>query len=233
MNDYSIKKKIDKRATETTNNYPRSYMIWFIVGLILFIITLVLAHKRELSGIELHVFRELNNLPNGLKYPALILTEGLGAGYPIAICVVASLIYKRYKLAWRYFFAAGASGVVMLVAKHIAKEPRPAVLLHGHLHVRATELGLTSYPSGHEAIATALAMTTWLILPKKWRWVLVFWMLIVAVSRIYVGDHSPHDIVGGFSVGLMVICVLRLLPIKLARKLHLESDRESLLAKEF
>jgi membrane-associated phospholipid phosphatase len=227
MNDYSIKTKTNiKNSSNKTNsgNYPTAYIIWLVVAIIIFIPTLVIARKHQLSGFQLHIFRDLNNLPNAFKYPALILTEGLGAGYPIAICVVIAALYKRYKLAWRYFVAAGTTGVVMLIAKHIAKEPRPAALLHNHLHIRAVETGLTSYPSGHAAIATSLALTTWLILPKKWRWISVLWILVVAVSRIYVGDHTPDDIAGGFAIALGVICAIRLLPYRFAKKLHLESD---------
>jgi membrane-associated phospholipid phosphatase len=225
MKDYSVKTEKRKNIIEKKEyTYPHSYIVWLIIGIIIFIPTLLIARKHQLSGLQLHVFRDLNNLSNAFKAPALILTEGLGAGYPIAACVVIAALYKRYKLAWRFFFAAGLSGVILEIGKKIAKEPRPAALLHGHLHVRAVEVGLNSYPSGHATISTALALTMWLILPKKWRWLSILWIAVVAVSRIYVGDHTPDDILGGFAIGLIVICILRLLPINFAKKLHLDSE---------
>lgn len=204
--------------------YPKSYIIGLIIGIVLFVPALLIAHKHHLSGFQLSLFRDLNNLSNSFKYPALVLTEGLGAGYAIAACVLVALLYKRYKLAWRFFVTAGAAGVFLEAGKLVAKEPRPAVLLHGHLHIRAVELGLNSFPSGHEAMATALALTLWMILPKRWRWLAILWIVIVGVSRIYVGDHTPNDILGGFATGLITVCVIRLLPNKFTRPLHLDNN---------
>jgi hypothetical protein len=129
MKDYSLKKGVKKSSREeVTSQYPKSYIIWLVVGILIFIPSLAIAHKHQLSGFQLHIFRDLNNLSNSFKAPALVLTEGLGAGYAIAICVIVALILKRYKLAWRFFFAAGASGVLLEVAKKITKEPRPVFL---------------------------------------------------------------------------------------------------------
>ncbi|HET9098542.1 MAG TPA: phosphatase PAP2 family protein [Candidatus Saccharimonadales bacterium] len=215
------------------DDYPRSYIFGLIVGIILFLPALYIASKHNLSGLQLSIFRDLNNLSDTFKYPALILTEGLGAAYPIIICVLVPLLIKRYRLAWRFFATAGGAGVVMEIAKKIAKEPRPAALLHGNLHVRAVETGLNSFPSGHETIATALALTLWIILPRKWRWLSILWIIIVGLSRIYVGDHTPDDIIGGFAVGLISVCVVRLLPPKIARVFRLDDDKSSLLDKGF
>jgi membrane-associated phospholipid phosphatase len=206
------------------DNYPTAYVVGLIIAAIVFIPALLIAHKHHFSGFQLSIFRDLNNLSNSFKYPALILTEGLGAGYAIAACVVIPAAFKRFKLAWRFFVTAGGTAVVMYIAKIITKEPRPAALLHGHLHVRATELGLNSFPSGHSSVSTALALTLWEILPKKWRWVPIAWIVIVAVSRIYVGDHTPNDVIGGIAIGLGAVCVIRLLPYKFAKKVHLEAE---------
>lgn len=114
----------------------------------------------------------------------------------------------------------------MEIGKMIAKEPRPVVMLHNsNINVRAVELGLTSYPSGHVAVATAMAMTLWFILPKAWRWVSVAWIVVVAVSRLYLGVHTPNDIVGGFAIGLVCVCVIRLLPHALSKTLRLDMDK--------
>jgi membrane-associated phospholipid phosphatase len=233
MKDYSLKNGVKGSDKDVAiDQYPKSYIIWLVIAVLIFIPTLIIAHKHQLSGFQLSIFRDLNNLSNSFKTPALVLTEGLGAGYAIAICIVIAAAFKRYKLAWRFFVAAGAAGVLLEIAKKVAKEPRPAALLHGHLHVRAVETGLNSYPSGHQTMATALALTLWLVLPKKWRWVCILWLVVVAVSRIYVGDHTPNDVLGGFACGLIVICIIRLLPQKFARKVHLDTN-ESLSEKGF
>lgn len=204
--------------------YPTSYAAGLVIGLALFAVSLAIAHAHQLNGWQERVFYDFNNLPGGFTKPALWVTEGLGAGYPIAVCILVPLLYKRYRLAWRFLFTVGGTGVVMEAAKLIAKEPRPYVLLHNHLHLRAVELGLNSFPSGHEAVATAMALTLWLILPRAWRWLSVFWIVVVGVSRLYLGVHAPVDIIGGFAIGLTAACFVRLLPERIAKPLHLDDE---------
>lgn len=212
--------------------YPAAYIIGLVVGILLLIPTLLIARQHQLVGLQARIFYDFNNLSDGFKLPALFFTEGLGSVYPIAICVLVPLLFKRYRLAWRFFVTVAATGVAMEILKIIAKEPRPIALLHGHLHERAVETGLNSFPSGHEAIATALALTLWLILPKAWRWVSIVWIAAIGVSRMYLGVHSLNDIIGGLAIGLAVVCVVRLLPLALAKPLHLDTD-ESLLKRGF
>jgi glycosyltransferase 2 family protein len=226
MNQTSTRLKAQDHSKPDQETYPMPYVVGLIIGVILFAITIVIARAHNLSGFQLSVFHFFNNWSNIFKLPALWLSEGLGAGYPIAICVLVPLYWKLFRLSWRFFVTVGGTGVVMEIGKMIAKEPRPVVMLHNsNLHVRAVELGLTSYPSGHVAVATAMAMTLWLILPKAWRWVSPVWILVVAVSRVYLGVHTPNDVLGGFAIGLVCVCVVRLLPHALAKTLHLDLDK--------
>lgn len=210
----------------------RLYVLGLVIGIVVFLPCLYIARKHQLTGLQERLFYDFNNLPNWYTKAALWITEALGAGYPIAVCVAVPLLFKRYRLAWRFFVAAGATGVVMEIGKLIAKEPRPAALLHGHLHIRAVETGLNSFPSGHAAIATALALTLWLILPRAWRWVPILWILIVDFSRLYLGVHTAVDVIGGTAIGLAVVCAIQLLPRAIAKPLHLD-NKEPLLKKGF
>jgi membrane-associated phospholipid phosphatase len=212
-----------EQPEESNKTSTTKYIVGFIVGALIFIPTLIVAHAHHLSGFQERIFYDLNNLSNSYKTPALWTTEGLGAGYGIAACVLVPLVFKRFRLAWRFLFTVGGAGAVMEIAKHVAKEPRPAVLLDGRLHERAIETGLNSFPSGHETMATAMALTLWLILPRKWRWLSIVWIIIVGVSRIYLGDHTPYDVLGGFAIGLMAVCFIQLLPPRIAKFAHLSS----------
>ena len=225
MSEATYKYQKNKASKQTYQNYPTAYIVWLIIGILLFIPALYISHLHQLKGFEARIFYDINNLPNYLKTPALIITEALGAGYPIAACILIPLLFKKYRLAWRFFVVVGGAGILMEIAKYIAKEPRPFVLLHGHLHARAVETGLNSFPSGHQTVATAMALTLALILPKKWQFIAVIWILIVGFSRLYLGVHTPLDIIGGFAIGLIAVCVVRLLPLSLAKKLRLDLEK--------
>lgn len=208
--------------------FPVAYLVGLFIAIIIFVPSIIIAMHRQLVGLNRQVFYDLNNLPNYYKVPSLIITEALGAGYSIVACVIVPIIFKRYKLAWRFFVTVGAAGVLMEIAKLIAKEPRPLALLHGHLHARAVETGLTSFPSGHQSVATAMALTLWIILPKRYKVLSIIWIALVAVSRVYLGVHTPLDIIGGIAIGLFSFYFVRLIPKQLAEKLFLGPEEDLL-----
>lgn len=212
-------------SAEPTCRYPVRYVVGLVTGVVLLVVTLLIAQQHQISGLQARIFYDFNNLSDVFKIPALILTEALGAAYPIAICILVPLLLKRFRLAWLFFVTVGGTGVVLEAAKMIAQEPRPIALLHGRIHERAVETGLNSFPSGHEAVATAMALTLWLVLPRKWRWVAIVWIVVVGVSRVYLGVHTLNDVVGGFAIGLAAVCFVRLLPPAIAKPLHLGRDK--------
>lgn len=224
--------KVTKKSKHEINifsyTFPVAYLVGLLIAIIIFISSIIIAMHHQIVGLNRQVFYDLNNLSNIYKVPSLIITEALGAGYPIAICVIVPIIFKRYKLAWRFFVTVGAAGVLMEIAKIIVKEPRPIVLLHGHLHARAVETGLTSFPSGHQSVATAMALTLWIILPKKYKILSIIWIVLVAFSRVYLGVHNPIDIIGGIGIGLFSFYLVRLIPSPLAEKLFLGPEEDLL-----
>jgi membrane-associated phospholipid phosphatase len=213
-----------KKDLKETGVNKTAYAIGFAIGLVLLIFSAIVAHSHTMTGWQLSFFHTINNLGGGLKQEALWITEGLGAGYGIAAVVLIPLLYRRYRLSWRFFFTIGGSVVVMEAIKQIINEPRPIAMLGAaNLHQRAVETG-PGFPSGHEVAATAMALTLWLILPRAWRWLSIFWILIVGFSRLYLGVHAPVDIICGFAIGLMAVCVVALLPDSLAKPLRLDNE---------
>ncbi len=232
MTDSQQTDKNTNASTATNSKYPTSYVAGLVLSILLLVPASIIAHKHQLTGWQASIFYDFNNLSDIFKTPALFITEGLGAAYPIALCVLVPLLFKRFKLAWQFFVTVAGAGFVMEVAKKLVQEPRPFALLHGNIHQRAVETGLNSFPSGHTAVATAMALTLWLILPKKWRWLSVLWILLVAFSRMYLGVHTITDVVGGFAIGLAAVSVVQLLPRVIAKPLHLDKD-EPLLKRGF
>jgi undecaprenyl-diphosphatase len=68
-----------------------------------------------------------------------------------------------------------------------------------------------SYPSGHAARATALAFIAGYAIynrSKKMGYAIWVFPVIIGITRIYVMQHYPTDIIGGFMFGALVSVVL-------------------------
>jgi hypothetical protein len=108
----------------------------FLIVLIIFVPCALIAQTHRLDGFQARIFYDFDNLnlSPGFITAAKWVTEALGSAYPIAACVIIPLIFRKYHLAWRFFFTAGGSTAAFYVIKKIINEPRPIVMLHGHLH---------------------------------------------------------------------------------------------------
>ncbi len=77
--------------------------------------------------------------------------------------------------------------------------------------VKASCGGDFSYFSAHAANSIAIAVFFGLLLKKHLKYlfiILVFWALIVAYSRVYIGVHFPLDIVTGIFFGTVFSLIL-------------------------
>jgi len=224
MARYNAKEGVIKEKPEAKDSKKWLY-IWLAVSIVLLFSSMYVAHKHKLTGLQARIFYDFNNpdLGSGFTTLAKWITEGLGSAYPIIVCVLVPLIFKKYRLAWRVVVTVGGALVLAEIIKKIVNEPRPIVMLKGQLHQRVIETG-PGFPSGHETAATAMALTLWFVLPPKWRWVSILWIVVVAWSRLYLGVHTPADIIGGFSAGLLAVCIVCLLPKSISKPLRLDSD---------
>lgn len=91
------------------------------------------------------------------------------------------------------------------VAKNLAALPRPQDYAPGRVKVlwEATGYG---FPSGH----TQSAVVVWGYLAsqarRRWLWALAAVMILfIPLSRIYLGVHFPHDVLGGYLIGLVLL----------------------------
>ena len=100
-------------------------------------------------------------------------------------------------------FGTIISVLAAYVLKDIFKEQRPCLTMH--VVTVQTCPGVTDYsfPSNHTTIAFALAAGIWLVSRKLGGIALVL-AAIEGFSRVYLGQHYPHDVVAG----LVLSCVI-------------------------
>ncbi|MFJ4716863.1 phosphatase PAP2 family protein [Streptomyces sp. NPDC088785] len=127
--------------------------------------------------------------------------------------VLMVLAWLRARAAGRPQRPALAVPVVAVVAfladygtKSLLHEARPCQVLHVTPLQTCPPVGDWSFPSNHAAIAAAAAVALWFVdrglaaaaLPAA---------VLMALSRVWVGAHYPHDVVAGLLLGTVVAVV--------------------------
>jgi len=206
--------------TSVRDTHYNWYVGSFVIALLLLGSTAWIAHRGTITGAELTLFRDINNWPN--KWTtffkvASIAHESMLFG---AAAVVLAFLFRAYKLSWRLAVETVGGYAVAEVFKKAIGRPRPFALLE-HVHLRWTDSG-NGFPSGHAMMITIIMLTILPYVPKMWRWIIPIPIILVGLSRVYLGLHAPLDIVGGFAVGLAVVAFVRILPGALKQKLRLD-----------
>jgi membrane-associated phospholipid phosphatase len=112
-------------------------------------------------------------------------------------------------LKWESFmalFAVGGATLVGGAAKLVVGRPRPDALLVTVID----KLTDTSFPSGHVLFYVSFVGFLWFLsytlLKPGWRRTLALWLFgavvaLAGLSRIYLGEHWPSDVLGAYLLG--------------------------------
>lgn len=182
----------------------------------------------QLVELDQELFLFLNNLGN----PAWDDFWNILTNKWSSIPLYAFLIYLLY----RSLGAKGAIITVLLVAGMITitdqlanvfkdgfQRPRPCRQEGVMEFARfvAVRCGSYGYFSAHAASSAALTIYMGFILKpfySKMFYLLIFWALMVAYSRIYVGVHYPGDVLTGMLLGSIIGWIFYILQQRLMKK---------------
>jgi undecaprenyl-diphosphatase len=143
------------------------------------------------------------------------IITSLGSGpVVIPLLLVVGLVARRLQRSWApmafLVIAAGGATLLSTSIKLMVARPRPDT---GAL-VRALGYG---FPSGHSTTAMAAWLSGAIVLssltPRVARrigiWsVAVLVVVLVGVSRVYLGVHAPTDVLGGWTLGALWVAVV-------------------------
>lgn len=168
----------------------------------------VVASQGDLSNLETDVFRVVNDLPAALAPPLQALMQaGSLAAVPVAVLV--ALAFRKPRLARDLTVAGLLAYFAARVLKSLVGRGRPGALLQNVVFHGRVTTGL-GYPSGHAAVAAALATVASAYLGRRARWLAWALVAVVAIARMYVGAHLPVDVIGGVAVGVVAGALVRL-----------------------
>lgn len=182
-----------------------------IVGISLFFASSLIARRGILYFGEEHIIELTYGLSDNYKLLFLAITF-LGSAWILAFLLIILIIKERYDIGLRLVIAGVGSYFVSGIAKELVSRPRPSVFITEVLQREFLVWGY-GFPSAHTALATALAIIIGAYLPRKYLFLVPLWIILVGLSRLYLGVHAPLDIFGGFGIGLVVaLCVIIALP---------------------
>lgn len=185
----------------------RDVFLWGLCLLVFSLIVVLLLLER-ISTFDSFVYKHVtyymnDNLTNFFKAITF-----LGSTWFI---VIASLILVISSKKNRFYFAINPICCTLLnrLLKRIFVRPRPVL-------INLIKESDYSFPSGHSMISVAFyGFLIYLIWKKDWklRWKLLFCIplalliILIGMSRIYLGVHFASDVIGAYMVALMYLII--------------------------
>ncbi len=150
---------------------------------------------------DAETLERLSSALQPLHFPLLIATY-VGYGYLWAAMALALIIFGTSADHANVLIGVGAAASVVLFCqgvKALTNRPRPYFVRRGFHHQFLTS---SSFPSNHTAVAFAMAYLVLRLYPG-WYNVLLLYLLasLIGLSRVYLREHYPLDVLGGAALG--------------------------------
>lgn len=146
----------------------------------------------------------------------------------ISLAAVGYLLLQgKRRIALMVVLSIGGGILLSTTLKHGFDRPRPDLVPHESFVYTA------SFPSGHSMMAAVVYLTLGVLLaraqPQRWLKVYlivlaVLMMLLVGISRVYLGVHWPTDVLAGWTVGTAWALMIWLIALWLQQRGEIERE---------
>lgn len=129
------------------------------------------------------------------------------------------VLYKKFgSEVWKVLLSVGvlillSDQISVFIKDHVMRyRPCHNLVLQSSVHLVEGKCGgQYGFISSHATNSFALAAFLILLLRKRTRWlitVLAAWCFLIAYSRIYLAQHYPMDLLGGWILGLLLAMLI-------------------------
>lgn len=202
----------------------KNYGKWIIcgIGIVIFITMVVLLLTGNVTSLDNSIYNTIiSSKSDAMTMFMTIITMMCNTEFIIVATLLLVLFIKNKKMGGMMASNIVLCSVVNTIIKHIFLRPRP-------VGIKLIEQGGYSFPSGHSMMAVAFyGLLVYIIWNTKWRnvWkiftttLLVILILLIGISRIYVGVHFASDVIAGLSISLSYLIIfIELLYKRVIRK---------------
>lgn len=180
----------------------RSVALGVVIGVATVLAASAVAWDGGVAGWEASTLRWINDWPDWFELPMWALQQpGV-----ILSPMVGGLVIVWFTRQWRFLIPFALVLPLKLtiekaLIKQLVERERPFVSLGSDINVRGPAFEGLSFPSGHSTTAFALAILLSAFVPPRWRPVPLGWAVMVAIARLYYGEHNVLDVIAGAALG--------------------------------
>ena len=213
---------IDRKRKEAIS-FPPQVTVWIVSGLLFSTICLYMFIRLSTDLIEKKTFlfdQRVIDIVQSFSSPVMdglmLFITDMGSKFMLGLLLVISMIwlFVKRKDVWGmrlYFITVAGGGLLNLLLKKFFDRERPNI----NIMIEANGF---SFPSGHSmGSMTYYGFLIYLILRSKRKplsklglgILLCLVILLIGISRIYLGVHYPSDVLAGFIAGSvwLMICI--------------------------
>ena len=194
------------------NKVEKIKWIIFVILLILFIALVLLIKTNKTLTIDsiTYTFISKNIISKTLTPIVNFITNLGGVIYFIIISVGALILVKNRKISLAISLNIALGALLNKVVKHLIQRERPTE------EIRLIEESGFSFPSGHSAVSMIFYGFMIYLVSKyiKNKYLKLFFtillsalIMLIGLSRVYLGVHYITDVLGGFLIGVMFLIV--------------------------
>lgn len=185
---------------------------WIVcgIGILIFATMVVMLLTNNVTGLDNSIYNIIISSKSDVMTMFMtIITMMCNTEFIVVATLLLVLFIKNKKMGGMIASNVVLCSVINTIIKHIFLRPRP-------VGIKLIEQGGYSFPSGHSMMAVAFyGLLIYIIWNTKWKnvWkiftttLLVILILLIGISRIYVGVHFASDVIAGLSISLSYLII--------------------------